>query len=144
MDTSQNDQCSTSPLINKDCLGDEYYNSGECDNDILFVDGWEKSNDYIHATTYRKMFLLCDPASAISSNLPLSLCEQTLRVICECLHDNGMAREAVNVCEDPGTVVAGQLNIPACLKSEISDRITQTIMLYFDTYIEPFIESVNT
>ena len=47
MDTSQNDQCSTSPLINKDCLGDEYYNSGECDNDILFVDGWEKSNDYI-------------------------------------------------------------------------------------------------
>ena len=91
MDTSQNDQCSTSPLINKDCLGDEYYNSGECDNDILFVDGWEKSNDYKHATSYRKMLLLCDPASAISSNLPLSLCEQTLRVICECLHDNGMA-----------------------------------------------------
>ena len=55
-----------------------------------------------------------------------------------------MAREGVNVCEDPGTVVAGQLNIPACLKSEISHRITQTIMLYFDTYIEPFIESVNT
>ena len=91
MDTSQNDQCSTSPLINKDCLGDEYYNSGECDNHILFVDGWEKSNDYIHATSYRKMLLLCDPASAISSNLPLSLCEQTLCVICECLHDNGMA-----------------------------------------------------
>ena len=59
-------------------------------------------------------------------------------------HDHGMAREGVNVCEDPGTVVAGQLNIPACLKSEISHRITQTIMLYFDTYIEPFIESVNT
>ena len=112
MDTSQNDQCNTSPLINKDCLGDEYYNSGECDNHILFVDGWEKSNDYIHATSYRKMLLLCDPASAISSNLPLSLCEQTLRVICECLHDNGMAREGVNVCEDPGTVVAGQLNMP--------------------------------
>ena len=48
------------------------------------------------------------------------------------------------MCEDPGTVVAGQLNIPACLKSEISHRIIQTIMLYFDTYIEPFIESVNT
>ena len=52
--------------------------------------------------------------------------------------------KGVNVCEDPGTVVAGQLNIPAYLKSEISHQMTQTIMLYFDTYIEPFIESVNT
>ena len=101
-------------------MGDEYHNSGECDNDILFVEGWEKSNEHIHPTSYRKMLFLCDLASGISSNLPLSLREQTLRVICQCLHDHGIAREGVNVCEDPGTVVAGRLNILACLKSEIS------------------------
>ena len=144
MDTSQNDQYSTGPLINNDCLGDEYHNSGECDNDIFSVEGREKSNEHIHPTSYRKMLFLCDLTSGISSNLPLSLCEQTLRVICECLHDHGMAQEGVNVCQDPGTIVAGQLNIPPCLKSEISHRISQTIMLYFETYIEPFIESINT
>ena len=138
-----NHDSSTRPSINRNCLAEECESSGECSNDISFTEDWGKSSRYLSPNSYRQMLSLCDIALGMSHHSPLPLHVKTLCIISQYVYDHGMSREPIDVCEEPGTLICKHLHIPSWLQSEIANHISQTVILYFEKYIEPFIPCIT-
>ena len=66
-----------------------------------------------------------------------------LRIISQCVCDHGMSREPIDVCQEPGALICKHLHIPSQLQSEIANHISQTVIVYFEKYIEPFIPCIT-
>ena len=143
MATTRNHDSSTMPSMNRNCLAEECESSGECSNDISFTEDCGESSTYLSPNSYRQMLALCDIATGISHHSPLPLRVQTLRIISQYVYDHGMSREPIDICEEPGTLVCKHLHIPSQLQSEIANHISQTVSLYFEKYIEPFIPYIT-
>ena len=143
MAMTRNHDSSTMSSINRNCLAEECESSGECSNDISFTDDWGESSTYLSPNSYRQMLSLCDIASGMSHHSPLPLRVQMLRIISQYVYDHRMLREPIDVCEEPGTLICKHLHIPSQLQSEIANHINQTVILYFEKYIEPFIPCIS-
>ena len=143
MATTRNHDSSTMSSINRNCLAEECESSGECSNDISFTDDWGESSTYLSPNSYRQMLSLCDIASGMSHHSPLPLRVQMLHIISQYVYDHGMSQEPIDVCEEPGTLICKHLHIPSRLQSEIANHINQTVILYFEKYIEPFIPCIS-
>ena len=143
MATTRNHDSSTMPSMNRNCLAEECESSGECINDISFTEDCGELSTYLSPNSYRQMLSLCDIATGISHHSPLPLHFQTLRIISQYVYDHGMSWEPIDICEEPGTLVCKHLHIPSQLQSEITNHISQTVSLYFEKYIEPFIPYIT-
>ena len=96
MATTRNQDSSTMPSMNRNCLAEECESSGEYSNDISFTEDCGESSTYLSPNSYRQMLSLCDIATGISHHSPLPLRVQTLRIISQYVYDHGMSRELID------------------------------------------------